>query len=826
MKTMDRDLRSYVTVVDSFISKADIPEEEAKIISKELQKFITLKLENKEWLHPSLTKFCTDWYREFYRLLDNQDPYQKIKQESNEKARPILKKIEPTLRSFREKVILAIMGNRLDFGSSLVINPDLNKMAEMFENLHEQNLEIDDTTILQEKINNAKKVLYLTDNAGEAIFDIPLLKHIQQQIGKENLFIGAKGQPMLNDITADELTQEGFGEFGTIVSTGTNCFGLHEEDVSQEFKNLLQKVDLVIAKGQAYMEFSTEYNFQDWFNLLLVKYPIVAKPFGTLQTGNMQVIHSARYAPYGKPYAYGPEKTKSTISSKIKTRPEIIQLCKTLKQQGKIIVTTNGSFDIIHAGHVLFLEQAKQQGIAFAQQKGKSKEDVVLVVGLNSDTSVKAYKSPDRPIIPEQFRIKMLAALQSIDYVTLYDETAPMEFIKTVQPDIHVNAAAYGKDCIERPTVEQYGGQIKLIGDLCDYSTTKMINKIIEVHEKEKEQGNRKEQVPQEKSSSGEILVNENQKLLDFSEIKTYPLQSRKNKFTKEDMIELNQETPEPSQPDDIKTIAQNIIEARNKGKPVVFMMGGHVVKVGLSKFLIELMKKGIITTIGVNGAFGIHDFEMAMIGETSEDVATGIEDGTFGMAKETGLNMNKAIKKGAAHNCGFGYSLGKHLDEMNPPHKELSILWHAYKLGIPVCVHVAIGTDIIHQHPDCDGAALGKTSYTDFKLFTTKLAEVSEGVILNIGSAVIMPEVFLKSITMTRNLGYPTQNITTANFDMLRHYRTLVNVVERPTLHGGQGFNVIDKHEKNIPALYKAIKAIMETQKIHKQGESHEKNS
>jgi len=811
MKTMDRDLRSYVTIVDSFINQAEIDREEAKIISSELRKFITLKLQNKEWVHPVITKFCTDWYREFYRLLDNQDPYKNIKKESNERAQKLLQQLQPKIKTLRECVMLSIVGNKLDFGASLVINPDITKMDEMFQDLDKQQLEMDDSEQLESQIKSAKSMLFLTDNAGEVIFDIPLLQYIGRYIPRERLFIGAKGAPMLNDVTAQELKELGFEQYGTIISTGSNCFGLHEDDVSTDFKRVLKQADLVIAKGQAYMEFSTEHDFRNWFNLLLVKYPIVAKPFGTLQTGRMHVIHSARYAPYGKPYDFSAleqEQNETPCSmemidaqEKIKTCDALKELCRQLKQQGKILLTTNGSFDIIHAGHVLFLEEAKRIGIEHAKKHGKKAEDVVLVVGMNSDASVKAYKNPDRPIIPETYRATMLAGLASVDYVTLFDETAPMEFIKTVAPDLHFNAATYGKDCIERPAVEMLGGKVVLIGDLCDYSTTKMISKIIELDKKE-----RGDPATLSMDETKIKIINEHEPLLDFSKINRYPLQSRKNKFMKEDMLSLDQATPPPSQPEDIETLAQRIVEARTSGKEVVIMMGGHPIKVGLSKFFIDLMQKGIITLLGVNGAFTIHDFEMAMIGQTSEDVATGIEDGTFGMAKETGVNMNQAIKRGAVNNWGMGYSLGKWIDEMNPPHKELSILWHAYKLKIPVCVHVAIGTDIIHQHPDCDGASVGKTSYLDFKLFTTRLAKVSGGVIMNVGSAVVMPEVFLKSITMTRNLGYPTKNITTANLDMIRHYRPLVNVVERPTLHGGRGLNIIDKHEKNIPALYHAI--------------------
>ncbi|MBS3096375.1 hypothetical protein J4480_02940, partial [Candidatus Woesearchaeota archaeon] len=238
----------------------------------------------------------------------------------------------------------------------------------------------------------------------------------------------------------------------------------------------------------------------------------------------------------------------------------------------------------------------------------------------------------------------------------------------------------------------------------------------------------------------------------------------------------------------------------------IILMMGAHVIKVGMSLLVIDLMKKRIITHVAMNGAGPIHDFELALIGETSEYVEQTIEDGTFGMIEETGSILNEAIKEGAKNNYGMGYAVGKKINDLNLPNKGYSILYNAYKLNIPVTVHAAIGTDIIHQHPNCDGAAVGKTSYQDFKIFAESVSRLEDGVILNVGCAVILPEVFLKALTIARNLGYKVENITAANFDMINHYRPRENVVQRPTSLGGKGFIIIERHEKTIPTLHRKI--------------------
>ena len=298
--------------------------------------------------------------------------------------------------------------------------------------------------------------------------------------------------------------------------------------------------------------------------------------------------------------------------------------------------------------------------------------------------------------------------------------------------------------------------------------------------------------------------------MLDFNKIKTISIKQRKNKVKLSDLIKPEDSNVLINSKDFDELIDRIIISYKNK-KQIIFMMGAHVIKVGMSLLIIDLMKKGIIKHIAMNGAGPIHDFELAFIGETSEYVEKTIEDGTFGMIEETSRIINEVINDGAENNYGMGYSIGKKINDLNLPNKEYSILYNAYKLNIPVTVHVAIGTDIIHQHPSCDGAAIGKTSYQDFKTFVESVSRLEDGIILNVGCAVILPEVFLKALTIARNLGYKVENITTANFDMTDHYRPRENVVTRPTSLGGKGFIILNRHEKTIPTLHRKL-----VEKIH----------
>ena len=293
--------------------------------------------------------------------------------------------------------------------------------------------------------------------------------------------------------------------------------------------------------------------------------------------------------------------------------------------------------------------------------------------------------------------------------------------------------------------------------------------------------------------------------MLDFSKIKTISIKERKNKVKLSDLIK-----PQNSKlfvkSKEFDELAERIVSAHKNKKQVILMMGAHVIKTGMSLIIIDLMKKGVISHVAMNGAGPIHDFELAFIGETSEYVEDTIEDGTFGMIEETGSILNGAIKDGAKKKYGMGYCIGKKISDLELANKECSILYNSYKLKMPATVHVAIGTDIIHQHPSCDGAAVGETTYNDFKAFAESVSKLENGVVLNIGSSVILPEVFLKALTVARNLGFKVENITAANFDMTDHYRPRENVVRRPTSLGGKGFMIIEKHEKTIPTLHRKI--------------------
>jgi hypothetical protein len=256
-----------------------------------------------------------------------------------------------------------------------------------------------------------------------------------------------------------------------------------------------------------------------------------------------------------------------------------------------------------------------------------------------------------------------------------------------------------------------------------------------------------------------------------------------------------------------LKNLVESIIKAREKGKPVICTFGAHVIKCGLSPLLIDLARRGIITAFASNGASTVHDFELALSGQTSEDVAARLVDGSFGMTRETGEFLNTAAKTAAAEDRGLGETIGREIGKSRLLNRSLSIYWNAYKLKVPFTVHVAIGTDIIYQHPQCDGGAWGKASYSDFLRFADTVSLMGDGgVLLNFGSAVILPEVFLKALTVCRNLGHPVFGFTTANFDMIRQYRPQQNIVTRPTQGNGQGYDFIGHHEIMLPLLYAAL--------------------
>jgi len=255
-----------------------------------------------------------------------------------------------------------------------------------------------------------------------------------------------------------------------------------------------------------------------------------------------------------------------------------------------------------------------------------------------------------------------------------------------------------------------------------------------------------------------------------------------------------------------LKDLARSVADARRRGRPVLWMMGGHVVKCGAGPYVADLMERGIITAVAMNGAAAIHDFELTMWGHTSEDVEAALERGEFGMTVETASLMNEAVSEGAAAGAGIGESLGRALEKGVPANPAGGVLLTARRLGVPATVHVAIGTDVIHQHPNLDPESVGRGTYIDFKIFAACVSDLEGGVVINAGSAVIMPEVFLKAYSVAKNLGHDLSGFVAANLDFIQHYRPTMNVLRRPVADGGKGIALTGHHEILIPLLACAI--------------------
>ena len=310
------------------------------------------------------------------------------------------------------------------------------------------------------------------------------------------------------------------------------------------------------------------------------------------------------------------------------------------------------------------------------------------------------------------------------------------------------------------------------------------------------------------------MSVYKNIEPIKFDDIKTYELASRPSKVSEKDFAEpveaddslkdFLDKLPDILAVRSLREIAAQIKRARQLNKPVIWGIGGHVVKTGLAPVIIDLMKRGFVSAIASNGSVLVHDCEIALVGSTSEDVDATLGKGSFGAAKETGEILNAAAARGQRDEIGLGEAMGREVFETKPKNAGASLLCQAYEHKIPFTSHLTVGADIGHFHSSCDGAALGATSHMDFRLFCSMVREMNGGgVFLNIGSAVVLPEVFLKAVTVVRNLGFPFEDITTANFDAIQHYRPLTNVVRRPTANGaGRGFSITGHHEILIPLL------------------------
>jgi len=295
--------------------------------------------------------------------------------------------------------------------------------------------------------------------------------------------------------------------------------------------------------------------------------------------------------------------------------------------------------------------------------------------------------------------------------------------------------------------------------------------------------------------------------VVDLNKVKTYPIAQRKNLVTLADFVRP-EDTRISFENAEFGRLCRIVHDAARGGRKVLFQMGAHVIKCALGLVLRDMMRRGYVSHLAMNGACVVHDFEIALIGETSEDVAQSIEDGSFGMAEETGRFINETVN---ASQEGFGRAIGRRISEEKLPYRDHSVLCAAFELGIPATVHVAIGTDIVHQHPSFDGARTGAASHRDFRTYIDTVSGLSAGVLLNFGSAVIMPEVFLKALSISRNLGYPVAPLTTASFDLRAdiedyYFRPRKNVVQRPVSSGGEGFNFRVDHRDSIPSLHRRL--------------------
>lgn len=302
----------------------------------------------------------------------------------------------------------------------------------------------------------------------------------------------------------------------------------------------------------------------------------------------------------------------------------------------------------------------------------------------------------------------------------------------------------------------------------------------------------------------------------DLSRVRTYPLAERAHKVSIErfahavdgagSLAAFLDGLPRILGAETLRELAEAIVTARRAGRPVVLAMGAHVIKVGLGPVVVQLLEEGTVTALCLNGAGAVHDWEVAAIGATSEDVPAALHHGRFGMAAETGEALNGAAAAAMEAGAGFGETLGRRMVEADLPHRRVSVLARAFELAVPATVHVAIGSDIVHQHPSADGGAIGSATFTDFRRLVTVVSGLSGGVWINCGSAVQLPETFLKALSVAENLGHDVSGFATANLDMIRHYRTEENVLRRPTQGKGRAFSLTGQHEILLPLLAAAI--------------------
>ena len=534
-------------------------------------------------------------------------------------ARELLGSLElPTLR---DAVLASVVANLLDYGA-----PNLRESLSVgdFTNLDRLPLWVDDFGRMVDALGRARRLVWLADNSGEVLFDLVVLERLRALNPSCAVALVGKGGPMLNDVTADELTALELPANCRVLSTGSNSFGLPEDEVSDELRRALLEADVVIAKGHAYLEFWVHYAMPTLFHLAYTK------------------SSGARRAP--------------ARDSRRRPAGDVGgTLCR-----GQATVRCDGT----------------------------------------GGAGVKRRRASPPPIDPRRIHTVPLGRRPS-----------------------KVAAAALGKPVRRGLSVRAW------LDGLPDILAAR-----------------------------------------------------------------------------DLRDAAARIARATRAGKPVVLGMGAHGIKVGLGPLIVDLIERERVAAVAMNGACLVHDFELAWGGRTSEDVGPGLDRGLFGMARETGEFLNRATTEGVAAGMGLGRAIGDAIEAARLPHRRTSILAAAARAGIPATVHVAIGTDIIHMHPDADGAAIGAGSLRDFHLLASVVGGLDRGVYLNLGSAVILPEVFVKALNLARNVGRPVRRLTTIDMDFIRHYRPGVNVVARPTATGGRGIRLTGHHEIMFPLLWAAV--------------------
>ncbi len=471
---------------------------------------------------------------------------------------------------------------------------------------------------------------------------------------------------------------------------------------------------------------------------------------------------------------------------------DAIAWAESVRTAGGLVVSTNGCFDLLHAGHAATLERARAMGDG-------------LVVLVNSDVSIRRLKGPERPFVPEAHRVALLEALRSVDRVVLFDGDTPLDELAALRPDVHVKGGSYIPERVEaeQTLLARWGGRLEVVPLVPGVSTTEIARTI-------------RRRASVEPWSSGSRYPQ-----ADRARVVTVPFHQRENLVTLDDFAPppdastvgrfqavLPSTRHRTNAADNLTEVVHALQKARAAGRTVSWACGPHLIKYGLTDHLISLMEHRLVTQVATNGAGAIHDVEIALFGATSEEMQGRIHTGEFGMARETGAFIHQAAAQAATLGQGFGETIGKQLLHRGAPHARHSLFAQAYRLGIPVTVHVAIGTDIVHMHPGFDGAATGAASGHDFDIFSAGMDRLSGGgVHLNVASSVVLPEVFLKALTLTNNLRRsagkdPVRDFLTVTIDHQSEYRPLMNVVRRPTRDLGKGIELLGRIEILLPLL------------------------